>query len=157
MKTGQCTKYCYDRAIEVHGSPPCWYEGKGDDGYGSYTNAKYWTEHYRTPYEAKTNAYYPVAGDIIVFDGHYGHVAFVEEVHNDGTALISQSNMDGNEEYSTIPNYKIGYPIDKSYGFKYTTGKVKGYLHYPEKKDLEDLKAELTAIRDELTRIVNKM
>lgn len=128
-KTGQCTTYCYNRAIEVNGAAPCWYEGSGDDGYGYYTNAKEWLKHYRSPYIVKSPDYTPVPGDVVVWDGHYGHVAFVEQVYDDGTALLSQSNMNGDEEYSTIPHWKIGKPIDKSYGFKYTTGAVLGYLH----------------------------
>lgn len=63
-----------------------------------FPNAKYWFD--RTPlakgYELKV-------GSIVVFDGNFGHVAFVERVLDRTHALISQSQYDSNK---SLRNYK---------------------------------------------------
>lgn len=153
-KAGQCTKWAYDRAIEIHDSAPCWQTGCGSNGSGLYNHAKTWTEHYRDPWEVKDVGFLPSRGDVIVWDGNYGHVAVIEDVYDDGTARVSMSNMDGDQRYSEIAHWPLGTRIDKSYGYKYTTGVVKGYLHYPAG---DDLKAQLTEIRNQLNKIIKKL
>lgn len=78
----QCVWYVYFRCGEKSLPYPCWYDGHGNDGFGAYTNAKEWLKCYRTPWVAisidEYPDYQPVANDIAVFDGEYGHVQFFE-------------------------------------------------------------------------------
>lgn len=73
----QCTWFCYFEAA-WHSLPfPCWFDRATQ--IGSYTNAKDWLENYRDPWVPITDPNYkPVAGDILVYDGEYGHVIFCE-------------------------------------------------------------------------------
>lgn len=125
--TGQCTWYCYFRGIEEYGSAPTWYNGKGKDGNGKYRDATKWLEHYRTPWVPKPATYKPVHGDIVVFGGGLGHVAFIEEVHSDDTCLLSNYNKmihgQYTKEFYLTYDWKIGTALQG-------TGPVKGYLHY---------------------------
>ena len=107
----QCTWYSYYRAIEEGFSPPTWWDRSTQTG--SYPNAKLWLENYRDPWEAKGPDYTPVAGDIIVYDGDYGHVQFCET-----ESMYSEYRSGDPNSFS---NGKIG-----TYG-----GVLLGYLHYP--------------------------
>lgn len=153
---GQCTWYSYWRAYEALGSKPCWYDGCGDSGYGYYTNAKLWLEHFRDPWEVKDRSYDPVPGDIVVWDGNYGHVAYVEKNNGDGTAYLSQYNMDGDCKFSNC-NWKIGKRITRATvdrDYKYSTGEVLGYLHFPRQNDV---KAQLIEVRNLLDKIIEEI
>lgn len=114
---GQCTWYTYYRAIEVGYTPPCYWDRETRTG--SYTNAKLWLQNFREPWEVKGPDYRPVAGDIAVFDGEYGHVIFIE--NNNG--LIS--------EYNRI--VKGGFDNDVwDFGTVLAgCGPLIGYLHFP--------------------------
>ena len=125
--TGQCTWYAYFRAIEESGLSPCWHTGIHTKGYGYYRDAKYWLIHPRTPWQSITSkSYVPVAGDIVVFDGQYGHVSYIEKMNSDGTCLLSNYNRyrDGKQykEFYLIDNWAKGTPLAG-------TTAVLGYLH----------------------------
>lgn len=123
----QCTWYAYWRVQEGSGlaQPPCWYRGSGSSGYGLYTNAKEWLNHYRDPWEVKGLNYDPQAGDIIVFDGIAGHVVVVEKNNGDGTLYITDYNgLGGSERWGYKTNYVYGNRLPG-------TGNCIGALHNP--------------------------
>lgn len=122
---GQCTWYAYFRAFEEFRCYPCWWDRATQSG--SYANAKDWLTEYRDSWIPKGTDWTPQHGDIIVWTGTCGHVAFVEKNNGDGTCLISQYNMDGVETFST-GNWTIGTVY---VGKKARTGNHIGYLHYP--------------------------
>lgn len=107
----QCTWYSYYRALEVGMSPPCYWDR--DTRTGSYTNAKEWLKNFREPWEVKGLDYTPVAGDIVVYDGTYGHVQFMET----DTMYSQYANGD--------PNSFRNGKLEEYKGVKL------GYLHYP--------------------------
>ena len=111
----ECTWFCYFRCQEAMTvSPPCYYEGHGSSGYGSYTDAKDWLECYRDPWIPITDQNYkPVAGDILVYDGEHGHVIFME------TDTMTSEYRKGDP--NSFRNAKLG-------DYK---GKLLGVLHYP--------------------------
>lgn len=135
----ECTWYAYWRVQEGSGlsEPPCWYSGQGSTGFGTYTNAKYWLDHYRTPWEVKTLNYEPVPGDIIVFTGNYGHVVVVERVNGNGTLTVSDYNLIGGA-------HQFGYKTDYVYGNTIqgyiSTGACIGALHNPNIEPVEPFK-----------------
>lgn len=88
-----------------------------DNGTGSYTNAKEWPKHYRDPWEFKGIDYQPVVGDIVVYDGEYGHVQFMET----------------NTMYS---EYRSGDPNSFRNGNFAKSSNILGYLHYPHESVL---------------------
>jgi len=136
---GQCTWYAYYRAIEVGFNPPCWWDRATLTG--SYTNAKDWLENYRDPWEVKGPDYTPTAGDIAVFDGNYGHVAFIERNNNDGTCTITDYNRVAPETFA-LDTWKIGVSLT-------STGKLIGYLHWPTtEKVVNPVKRDIT--RDQI-------
>ena len=111
----ECTWFCYFRCQEAMAvSPPCWYDGHGSSGYGSYTDAKDWLKCYRDPWVPITDPNYkPVAGDILVYDGEHGHVIFME------TDNITSEYRSGDP--NSFRNAKLG-------DYK---GVLLGVLHYP--------------------------
>lgn len=115
----QCTWYSYFRCQEsdVGLSAPCYWDRPTRTG--SYTNAKEWLKNYREPWVVKGPDYKPQKYDIVVFDGNYGHVAFIEEVH-DNFAILSQYK---NGDKKSFSNYQ--WQIGTAY-----TGPLLGYLHY---------------------------
>ena len=110
--TYQCTWYAFYRALEVGFSPPCWYDR--DTEFGSYTNAKDWLANYRDPWEVKGLDYVAQAGDIVVYDGTYGHVQFME------TNTMYSEYANGNPE--SFKNGKLNEYYNKN---------ILGYLHFP--------------------------
>ena len=114
----ECTFYAYYRCGEEGLPYPTWWDRATETG--SFTNAKDWLENYRDPWEPKGADYTPVAHDIVVFNGTYGHVAFIEKVEGN-KALLSQY-MNGKED--SFSNYS--WEIGASY-----TGPLLGYLHCP--------------------------
>lgn len=110
----QCTWYAYYRALEEGMSPPTWWDRETETG--SYPNAKLWLDNYRGPWIPITDKnYVPVAGDIVVFDGEYGHVQYMET----------------NVMYS---EYRNGFPDSFANGKFERTGNLLGFLHYPYKE-----------------------
>ncbi|HFI0481748.1 TPA: CHAP domain-containing protein, partial [Streptococcus suis] len=66
----------------------------------------------------------PKVGAILSFAGgghgtpaEYGHVAFVEKVYPDGSFLISETNYNGNPNYT----FRKLSGVDSSLSFAYTT------------------------------------
>lgn len=107
----QCTWFCYFRALSLL-SAPTWFDRPTKTG--SYTNAKLWLQDYRDPWIPITDKdYVPVAGDILVYDGEYGHVIFCE------TNTITSEYRNGDP--NSFRNGKVG-----DYN-----GKLLGVLHYP--------------------------
>lgn len=144
----ECTWYAYWRVQEGGGySPPCWYEGSGSSGYGSYTNAKYWLDHYRSPWQVKGTNYTPVPGDIVVFTGTYGHVVVIESVNANGSYIVTDYNLiAGHHNFGRKTNYV--YP-NRITGASQSTGACIGCLHYPSSEPpgpepTENLKISIT-------------
>lgn len=108
----QCTWYCFFRSQEAMPTvvPPCWWDRETQTG--SYTNAKDWLKNYRDPWEVKDVDYTPVAGDIAVFDGEYGHVQFMET-----DTMYSE--------------YSKGDPDSFRNGKFEKKSNLLGFLHYP--------------------------
>lgn len=106
----QCTWYGYYRAIEEGMSAPCYWDRETKTG--SYTNAKEWLKNYREPWEVKGLDYTPVAGDIAVFDGEYGHIQFMET-----DVMFSE--------------YRNGDPNSFRNGKFEKSSNLLGFLHYP--------------------------
>lgn len=93
-------------------SAPCYWDRATKSG--SYTNAKEWLKEYREPWMPITDpSYKPVQGDILVYNGEYGHVIFME------TDLLTAEYRNGDP--NSFRNAKIG-----DYN-----GKLLGVLHYP--------------------------
>lgn len=108
----QCTWFCYYEALWHGMSAPCYFDRATRTG--SYTNAKEWLKEYREPWMPITDPNYkPVQGDILVYDGEYGHVIFME------TDTMTAEYRNGDPNSFRIA--KIG-----DYG-----GKLLGVLHYP--------------------------
>lgn len=126
----ECTWYAYWRVQEGGGyTPPCWYSGSGSEGYGAYTNAKEWLDHYRDPWQVKDTNYTPVPGDIVVFTGTYGHVVVIESVNRDGSYVVTDYNLiAGTHTFGRKTDYE--YP-NRIQGADISTGNCIGCLHYP--------------------------
>lgn len=107
----QCTWYSYYRALQVGFSAPCYWDRATKTG--SYANAKEWLKNFREPWEVKGLDYQAVAGDIVVYDGQYGHVQFME------TDTMYSQYSSGNKD-----SFKNG-KLEDYKGIKL------GYLHYP--------------------------
>lgn len=108
----QCTWWVFYRCLSVGFSAPCYFDR--ETKLGSYTNAKEWLKNYREPWEVKGLDYKAVAGDIVVYDGEYGHVQFME------TNTIYSEYANGNPD--SFKNGKLDEYYNKS---------ILGYLHYP--------------------------
>lgn len=117
---GQCTWGAYYRSLTLF-QPPTWWDRETKTG--SYTNAKDWLANYRDPWEVKGADYKPVAGDIAVFDGEYGHVVFIEQMDGN-VALISDWNRVAPLTYAS-DKWDVTKPLARC-------GELLGYLHYPE-------------------------
>lgn len=107
----QCTWYVYFRCFLQFGSYPCWWDRATQTG--SYANAKDWIANYRDPWVVKGLDYVPKAGDVVVYDGEYGHVQFME------TDVMYSEYSSGNPD-----SFRLGKLEDYK-------GKIIGYLHYP--------------------------
>ena len=107
----QCTWFAYYRALEVGFSAPCWWDRNTQTG--SYTNAKEWLSNYREPWEVKGLDYVAKAGDIVVYDGTFGHVQFME------TDVMYSEYANGDPQ-----SFRNG----KLQDYK---GTILGYLHFP--------------------------
>lgn len=108
----QCVWYCFYRALECGFSAPTYWDRETKQG--SYTNAKEWLKNYRDPWQTITDPNYkPVAGDILVYDGTFGHVIYCE------TDVMTSEYRNGDKD--SFRNAKIG-------DYK---GDLLGVLHYP--------------------------
>lgn len=115
----QCTWFVYWRFYQVFGLFPCYYKrSTREEG---YTTAKLWGDNYKDAiphwFSKEPNIEFK-RGDIIVFDGNYGHVVFVEDVVDRDTCFISQYNLSNPNEFSN--DYWVRGGILK--GHPYNTG-----------------------------------
>lgn len=84
-----CTTYCFCRGYEAMEATERFPWVRAGGGFG---NAKDW---YKTTIFAKGQEL--LTGSVAVFDGNYGHVAFVEKRLDATHAIISESNYDANK------------------------------------------------------------
>lgn len=142
-----CTCFCQCRsyeALELASAIPMF------SGYstGGYPNAKNWYDKTTFPKgkELKT-------GSIAVFDGNFGHVAFVEQRIDSNHAIISQSQYDDNK---SLRNYKYYESRECELTIGKATlsgvGKLIGFIYLP----INDIRTERDATRDQL-QIVEDM
>lgn len=132
----QCTWYAYWRVQEGFNAsfPPVWKDGYGSNGSGRYTNAKDWLIHYRDPWIPHDlgDGYVPVAGDIVVFTGTYGHCVVIESKNGDGSYVVTDFNLIGGDEtWGRKTNYNYGDRITDGLG-PLPTGACIGCLHFPD-------------------------
>lgn len=107
----QCTWFVYYESIRQLGAtPPTFWDRATKTG--SYPNAKEWLKNFREPWEVKGKDYTPVAGDIVVYDGEYGHVQFMET-----DTMYSE--------------YSSGDPHSFRNGKFARKDNLLGFLHYP--------------------------
>ena len=106
----QCTWFGFYEAIRCFGSAPTFWDRATHTG--SYPNANLWLENYRDPWQVKGVDYVPVAGDIAVFDGEYGHIQFLETD-------------------TMYAEYKNGDPNSFAIGKFEKKPNLLGFLHYP--------------------------
>lgn len=122
----QCTWYVYYRAYQVTGYFPC-YNNRSKKVEGYY-HAKTWMENFKEPWVPHYFSNEPdielKQGDILVFDGNYGHVAFFGDIENIDQAFVEQYNLSAPLEFSndiwTRGGILKGYP--------YNTGAPLGIL-----------------------------
>ena len=108
----QCTWFCYFESAFHSLSYPCYWDRATKTG--SYTNAKDWLKEYRDPWiPIYDKDYVPVAGDILVYDGEYGHVIFCE------TDVMTTEYRNGDPD-----SFRVGKVGDYN-------GTLLGVLHYP--------------------------
>lgn len=93
---GQCTWYVYNRLASLGAPIKHWRMGNGGE----------WGYYGRLNGYSVSNT--PKAGTAVSWQGgeagistHYGHVAFVEKVYDDGSILVSEMNMKGEFVIST--------------------------------------------------------
>jgi surface antigen/cell division protein FtsB len=90
MYTRQCVSYAAFKVDQAYGNMPYW---------GGRGNANQWGSNARAAGFKVTST--PAAGTVgVLYDGPYGHVAWVEAVHGDGTITISQFNAGWTGDYS---------------------------------------------------------
>lgn len=122
---GQCVWGAYYRVLKNGWSAPCYYDRPSKTA--GYTNAKEWLKEFREPwvpfYLSEHPDYIPVPGDVIVWNGTYGHVALIEQTIIPGQKyVISDWNRVAPRTYGTAE-----WNINSAIG---NTGPVLGYLHY---------------------------
>lgn len=90
-----CTMYCYCRGYEAMEATKAFAWVRSSGGFG---NAKEWFATTTLPkgYELRDHS-------IAVFDGNFGHVAFIERRIDSTHALITESNYDSNK---SLRNWK---------------------------------------------------
>ncbi|WP_251521174.1 LysM peptidoglycan-binding domain-containing protein [Staphylococcus sp. HKU1] len=97
---GQCTYHAFNRRAQI---------GKGISTY--WWNANNWDT--AAAADGYTVNYKATVGSILQSDsGYYGHVAFVESVHSDGSITVSEMNYSaapGIVTYRTIPASQVSY------------------------------------------------
>lgn len=136
-----CTQFCVSRTYESCEAekPFVMFNGKSA---GGYYMAKQWYDKTILPKgtELKT-------GSIAVFDGNYGHVAFVEQKIDDTHALISQSQYD---EDKSLRNYKYYESKEVELVVGKATlsgiGKLIGFIYLP----IRDIRTEENPSKDQI-------
>ena len=86
---GQCTWYVYHRMNQFDSSI------SGDLGDAHNWNNRAESEGYTVTYTPKNHTAVVFEAGQLGADTQYGHVAFVEKVNDDGSIVISESNVKG--------------------------------------------------------------
>lgn len=98
MYKRQCVSYTAWKVASTGRHMPYW---------GGHGNANQWDENARAdgiPVDSN-----PRVGDVAVSNsGTYGHVMYVESVHDDGTITVSQYNASWDGEYSVVKRSTVG-------------------------------------------------
>ena len=118
---------------------------------GSYPNAKNFFEDSILPkgYDLKE-------GSIAVFDGNFGHVAFVEQVIDKNHAIISQSQYSSNKsrrDYMYFEKREVELTVGKA--TLSGIGKLIGFVYLPIKeiRVSRDVKKEQILIKEEMVNV----
>lgn len=142
-----CTCFCQCRsyeALQLSSAIPMFI------GYstGGYPNAKNWYDKTTFPKGKELKS-----GSIAVFDGNYGHVAFVEQKIDSNHALISQSQYDDNK---SLRNYKYyeSKVVELTVGKATLSGigKLIGFIYLP----IEDIRTNRNTLVDQI-EIIEEM
>ena len=144
-----CTMYCYCRMFEaINALKPSNFI-RVDGGFG---NAKTWYSTTTLPKGKELRD-----GCIAVFDGDYGHVAFVERVVDKNHALITESQYDPNK---SLRNYKYWQKrvVELTIGRSTLSGvgPLIGYIYVPIsdiRVDKRDITKDQVNIKKECVRI----
>ena len=110
---GECTWYVFNRAKDfgINFDP---YMGNGQDWAhkSGYEVSNTPTKHSAVSFQGRQAGGHPT----------YGHVAFVEDVKDDGSILISECNFVQSGQGTGITNYRV-FTADQAKEFLYVTGK----------------------------------
>ena len=110
---GECTWYVFNRAKEfgIHFDP---YMGNGQDWAhkSGYEVSNTPTKHSAVSFQGRQAGGHPT----------YGHVAFVEDVKDDGSILISECNFVRSGQGTGITDYRV-FSADEAKNFYYVIGK----------------------------------
>lgn len=143
-----CTRYCNQRGNEACEAESPIAIGRVD---GSFGNAKDWWFESPLP-----KGFILKPGSIAVFNGEYGHVAFVERVIDETHALITESQYDRNKalrnykfwqkrEVELVPNKATIEGVGPLYGFL--------YLPINDKRTIRDSSVEQVEIIQEMVNV----
>lgn len=138
-----CTMYCYCRGYEAMSSKsPIPYWVRQSSGFG---HAKTWYATTTLPKGSELRT-----GSVAVFDGNYGHVAFVERKIDATHALISESNYDDNK---SLRNWKYWRKREVELVVGKATlagvGKLIGFIYLP----INDLRTAKNTNKDQVSII----
>lgn len=90
MYNRQCTSYAAFRVHQAYGNMPYW---------GGRGNAHQWDDNARAAGIPVGST--PKPGSVgVLHDGGYGHVAWVDQVHSDGTITIDHYNINWSGQYA---------------------------------------------------------
>lgn len=140
-----CTWFSYYTALEEGKTPPCYWDRPTKTG--SYTDAKFWLENFREPWEVhKEKDYQPTSGDRVIFDGNYGHV--INVINNDNGDCLCAEYRNGDENSFKLFHWIAGSRLSGC-------GNVLGYLHWPyedvkpveRNNSVDQIKCEDSAVR----------
>ena len=124
---GQCTWYACGRFLELNG------EFKLENA-----NAKNWFKQDKGYKKGNT----PKLGAIMCWDGEYGHVAIVEEIH-DGYVTTSEYNYAGDKKFHVRDRY-----AKNDYNTSGSKLKFQGFIYSPNEFEIENKKSIEEVARD---------
>lgn len=124
---GQCTWYACGRFLELNG------EFKLENA-----NAKNWFKQDKGYKKGNT----PKLGAIMCWDGEYGHVAIVEEIH-DGYVTTSEYNYAGDKKFHVRDRY-----AKNDYNTAGSHLKFQGFIYSPNEFEIENKKSIDEIARD---------
>ena len=137
-----CTMYCNCRGYEAMEATERFNWIRSTSGWG---NAKTWWTSTVMPKGSEIKT-----GSVAVFDGNYGHVAFVERKIDSTHALISESNYDDNKSLrnwkywrARIVELKVGKATLSG------VGKLLGFIYLP----INDIRVNRDKTKDQVSVI----